>query len=617
MRRDLNGFAMLVAALTIVALVIALVVDHEVELRREQMRAQGLALTNALSRVPLDRLVPEGRHLGALSLVRSGQSGTRFAYAIVLDSNDRILDRVLSADIEPPALSFGDEPSTWTAERSLEIGGKGRRVRDFTAPILEDGRRIAQVRIGFVEPTYAVVLDSLSFHASVALIVFMLMPIGQLWLRREIRPLRDVAGSLPQGPREAATATIDPEAPASASIEAIARRFERFRDEMEERSEAIARERIALLASTKVASHERNRIQILLKAIPDAVLALDETGRVTLANARAEALLRRHDADGTAASADVESGALIGLPATSWCPAPELAQLVGRYSGANGRLLRSESVEFSSRDGGERRFRASIHPLDTGQGMSVVIREITDEWIARKTQAEFLAHMAHELKAPLNVMSIYSEMLLGPEGADETQRVDACNVIRDEIDRLNSLINNIFSIGRIESGSVSLDRQRVRVRALLADVFETIERSDGDDSLEFVLDLPEEMPAIYADKSLLSIAVKNLLTNAVKYNRPEGKVSLSAETPDDGLLIRVSDTGAGIAEDELDQVFEKFFRSEDESIRKVAGHGLGLALVKEIIALHGGEIRVASVQGQGSEFSLFFDRHSAIFRGDN
>jgi signal transduction histidine kinase len=89
---------------------------------------------------------------------------------------------------------------------------------------------------------------------------------------------------------------------------------------------------------------------------------------------------------------------------------------------------------------------------------------------------------------------------------------------------------------------------------------------------------------------------------------------LIAEDLEEGLLIRVLDTGVGIAEEDLDLVFEKFYRSEDDSIRKVSGHGLGLALVKEIVALHGGEIRVQSELGKGSEFSLFFGRNAAIFR---
>ena len=125
------------------------------------------------------------------------------------------------------------------------------------------------------------------------------------------------------------------------------------------------------------------------------------------------------------------------------------------------------------------------------------------------------------------------------------------------------------------------------------------------------------MQPIFADKELLSVALKNLLTNAIKYNRAGGKVSLVAEEQEAGLLIRVADTGVGIREDDLDQVFEKFYRSEDDSVRKVSGHGLGLALVKEIVALHGGEIRVQSEFGEGSEFTIFFGRNAPIFREES
>ena len=276
--------------------------------------------------------------------------------------------------------------------------------------------------------------------------------------------------------------------------------------------------------------------------------------------------------------------------------------------------MRSEAILLSQGELGHRHIEAGLHPIGEGEGLLVVLRDVSAIQAERENQAEFLAHMAHELKAPLNVIAMYSESLLGEESADENFRIDACNVIHDEVDRLNGLINNIFSIGRMEGGHVTIDRQRVRTRELLTDVFETVSRGGDDLDLEFVLDIPDTMQPIYADKQLFSVALNNILTNAIKYNRPEGRVTLTAEEHDEGLLIRISDTGLGIPEDDIDQIFEKFYRSEDEAARKVTGHGLGLSLVKEIIALHGGEVRVTSTLGEGSEFAFFFDRNAALFR---
>ena len=600
-RKNINGLVMVAAALAIISVVIAMIADREVELRREQIRAQGTSLANALSRVPLARLVPADRHVGPLSLIRATQTSSSLAYAAIVSNAGEMLDVVSSSGLLPPPFALSQDPAVWTSDRLVKIDGTHISVREFVAPVLEGGLLVAHVRIGFAEPSYGQVLHASSFHASVALLVFMMFPFAYIWLRREIRPLREVAQSLGRG-ADAIELRIDPGADPSHVIENIILRFRAFSEEIETKANLMSRERMALLASTKVVTHEKNRLQALFKAIPDSILMLDETGKVTIVNGRAESVLRKSREE------------LVGSSPTKWCPWPELIGLIGRYSKSGGRLLRAEGVEFSSDELGQRRFVASVHPLSSGSGVVVIIRDITHEFAARKTQAEFLAHMAHELKAPLNVMSMYSESLLGPEASDEAFRIDACNIIMDEIDRLNGLINNIFSIGRIESGSVTLDRQRVRIRELLEDVFGSVARGGDDQSLEFELNIPDSMKPIFADKHLLSVAIKNLLTNAIKYNRPGGKVSLSAEEQEAGLLISVSDSGIGIPEEDLDRVFEKFYRSEDDSVRKVAGHGLGLALVKEIAALHGIEIRVKSTLGEGSEFSFFFSSHSATFQ---
>ncbi len=601
MRRDASGLVMIGAALLVIGAVVFVVAEHEVGLRREQVRAQGIGLANALSRIPLDRLAPSDGQLSPLPLIRASQSQGSLAYAAVLDRRGRVLGAVASDGIQPLASPPPLDPTAWTSERLLELGDPPRIIREFGAPVLQDGALVAQVRIGYFEPDFNVVLESSSFHARVALMIFLLTPLALLLLRRELQPLERALRSIEAGADPGGGGYGLGMAPTEA-VELFVERFQSMSQELERKTEIMQRERMALLASSKVLTHQKNRVEVVFESIPDAVLAVDEAGKITVANARAESLLRHKREE------------LMGAPPSLWSPSSDVTRLVGRHVGATRRLQRSESVEYSPDELGQRRILVGIQSISSGTGAVIIFRDISEEYAARKNQADFLAHMAHELKAPLNVMAIYSESLLGPEANEESFRVDACNVIRDEVDRLNGLINNIFSIGRIESGAVSLDRQRVRIREMLSDVFESTAREGQQRGLKFALELPAAMEPIHADKQLLSVAIKNLLTNAIKYNREGGKVSLVATENDQGLQIRVVDTGVGIREDEIEQVFEKFFRSDDESVRKVSGHGLGLSLVKEIVALHGGEIQVKSQPGEGSEFALFFARSSAMFR---
>jgi signal transduction histidine kinase len=170
----------------------------------------------------------------------------------------------------------------------------------------------------------------------------------------------------------------------------------------------------------------------------------------------------------------------------------------------------------------------------------------------------------------------------------------------------------MLALSKFEIGGMQLKRSRVRLHELLEDTFHNISQSGRGESLEFELDLPKEMSAVFVDKDLLRIAVNNLLTNAIKYNRPAGKVSLIAEELDSAIEIRVQDTGIGISASDQGKIFEKFYRSTDSKVREQAGHGLGLPLVKQIIQMHHGKLTLESDYGKGTTFIVRLEKESGI-----
>jgi signal transduction histidine kinase len=228
----------------------------------------------------------------------------------------------------------------------------------------------------------------------------------------------------------------------------------------------------------------------------------------------------------------------------------------------------------------------------------------------RQRQNEFVSHISHELKTPLNVMAMYSESLL-TEGADDEQyRVEAVNVIHDEVERLSTLINNLLAINQYELGGVVAQRKHVRMHEFLEDAFENVTRARADKGLEFDLDIPREMSMVYIDKDLFRIALNNLLTNAIKYSKPGGRVSMSASEDENSIEITVTDDGFGIAEEDQKQIFNKFFRSTDDNVRQQAGHGLGLSLARQIVTMHHGELSFSSELGKGSRFTIRLEKVS-------
>jgi signal transduction histidine kinase len=206
------------------------------------------------------------------------------------------------------------------------------------------------------------------------------------------------------------------------------------------------------------------------------------------------------------------------------------------------------------------------------------------------------------LKSPLNVLGLYSEALLSDTGKSEEFRIEAANVIAAEVDRLSSLITGLLNMTQIENGSLTPDRGLVKLREVAESAFDEARHSANDKNYKFEFDAPKEMSPVFIDKDLIRIALTNLLSNAVKYNSDGGEVRLTIEETEDAVQVRVADSGIGISEEEAPRIFKKFYRSPDERVQSINGHGLGLALTKQIIELHHGSLTLDHDRAFGTEF---------------
>ena len=163
---------------------------------------------------------------------------------------------------------------------------------------------------------------------------------------------------------------------------------------------------------------------------------------------------------------------------------------------------------------------------------------------------------------------------------------------------------SVLNITQIESGSLAPEKSLGQLRDVASAAFEEAEHSAADRDYTFTFDAPREMNPIFVDKDLIRIAITNLLSNAVKYNNDGGEIRLSIEETEDAVQVRVSDSGIGISEDESARIFEKFYRSQDERVQSIGGHGLGLALTRQIIELHNGTLSLNHERDVGAEFII-------------
>jgi CheY-like chemotaxis protein/signal transduction histidine kinase/HAMP domain-containing protein len=280
------------------------------------------------------------------------------------------------------------------------------------------------------------------------------------------------------------------------------------------------------------------------------------------------------------------------------------------------RLLSEQNIEV------ERKNR------EVEQAKLALEEKATQLALSSKYKSEFLANMSHELRTPLNSLLILAQQLSdNPDGNLSGRQIEFAKTIYGSGSDLLTLINDILDLSKIESGTVTLEVSEYRFRTLSGYVERTFRHMAEAKQLDFSVELAEGLPAaMMTDTTRLQQILKNLLSNAFKFTS-RGQVSLrigmaasgwSADHPnlnqaDSVLAFSVADTGVGIASDKLQLIFEAFQQADGSTARKYGGTGLGLSISRELARLLGGEIRVESIVGTGSIFTLYLPYNRAGF----
>lgn len=252
--------------------------------------------------------------------------------------------------------------------------------------------------------------------------------------------------------------------------------------------------------------------------------------------------------------------------------------------------------------------RISRHPMrDTAGGTAThvwTVRDITQQKLAEAMRDNFVSSATHELRTPLANIKAYSETLAMLDAADVERQKEFCNIIDSEVTRLSRFVDDLLSIDQMESGALSLIRHETDLGRLVGEVCEKVKPQMDGKRIVFETHFPKKFPKLQLDKDKFAAALVNLLGNAAKYTPEEGTVRLVVERMEEGLRFHVEDTGIGIAPEELEHVFDKFFRSDDDRVRDISGNGLGLAFTREVVRLHGGDVTVHSELDKGSRFTV-------------
>jgi len=223
-------------------------------------------------------------------------------------------------------------------------------------------------------------------------------------------------------------------------------------------------------------------------------------------------------------------------------------------------------------------------------------------------QSDLIAEFVHELRTPLASLSTATYLLMRPEMSREQQE-QIVNNIHNETLRLNSLASAFLDLARLESGRVQFRKSKFSIMDLLHECKDIVVAKAAEENIQIRVIDPEGPSPLEADRDKLKQVILNLLSNAQKYNRPNGSIILKVESDESDMVISVQDTGVGIPEDSVGHIFEKFYRVR-ENDSKVTGTGLGLSICKKIVEGHGGTIEIESKLGIGTKILISLPRVS-------
>lgn len=338
----------------------------------------------------------------------------------------------------------------------------------------------------------------------------------------------------------------------------------------------------------------KNELSTILSSMSEGVIAVDPDLRMIIVNKAAREIL------------GMKEDSVEGHTVYEVLRNPHMQSFVEKLL-----ATRSPAEDELEWDAGDKRIlvlRGSIMmDADSPSGAVVVIRDITRMRKLEDMRRDFVANVSHEIKTPVTAIKTAVETLAAQSDSFPPPLRRFLEIIGRHADRLADLVGDVLSLSALESGSSSMGmlfsfRQESLFR-ILQTALELCRSRAESAQVTLKLECGEKI-RLFADASLLEQAVVNLVDNAIKYSPAGETVRIAGEEKEDHILIRVSDHGCGIPEQEHDRIFERFYRVDKARSRKLGGTGLGLSIVKHIVLAHHGTVHVESVPGEGSTFVI-------------
>ncbi len=338
----------------------------------------------------------------------------------------------------------------------------------------------------------------------------------------------------------------------------------------------------------EVINQEKEQLSSILTSMTDAVITFNRDRTILVSNPPAEKLLQKWF---------ISKGSQSAKPIP-----PEIYHMLDHVLDFEDKIEEELAIDGSY-------YSLTISPLYSGElirGAVAVIRDKTEQNRLEKLRSDFIANVSHELRTPIAMLQGYSEAILDDVVSSEEERNEMIRIIYDESQRMGRLVTDLLDLARMESGHIRLYKDIVPVAHVLERMTQKFAQvaKEKHVHLLFQTDLREDI-TISMDEDRIEQVLTNLIDNAIRHTPEDGTVKVTLTTELSYAKIAVEDTGFGIPQDDLPYVFERFYKADKARTRSKGGTGLGLAIARNIVEAHEGNIKVESVEKEGTIFTFY------------
>ncbi|NDJ51994.1 MAG: PAS domain S-box protein [Chloroflexi bacterium] len=360
-------------------------------------------------------------------------------------------------------------------------------------------------------------------------------------------------------------------------------------------------EELVIDRTTEIA-RERERLTTIVESAGESIMLTGPTGRIEYVNPAWERMtgFNRHDVLGRRLRQLMNEPGVLTPVETLWSLVDAIRQ----------RQFWEGDFHIKRKDGTEYDAALTVAPVIEHRrivNLVVVMRDVTANKEIERMRKQFIASVSHELRTPITNLKLYLTLV---RSGPSQRRAEYLETMGTQLGRLERLVEDLLDISRMERGVLSISPERLDINDLVRAVMRTYTTHITAQDRRLSVLYQERMPIVYADRDRLMQVLVNLINNAINYSSPQDHISVETATNEGAddqasfVSISISDTGMGIAPDELPFIFDRFFRADNAKTTEVPGTGLGLSIVKEIVERHGGFVSVSSRLNEGTRFTV-------------